>query len=276
MTTVKKWALVTGAASGIGKAIAELLADNGWGVYATDIDAKGLSFFKGKENIVTLKVDTTSEADVKRAVREIGKRETGLSALINNAGVFSPGPLMDFTQEHFERQFMINMFGTQRITRGLFPLILESKGRIITISSAAGFLATPFSGAYAASKHALEGWSDSLRRELIPHGVKVIVVAPGLIKTPLWVKDHDVRIERFKGSIFFEANRKKLEHEISMANEKGIEPSVVAKTVIESLNVVKPKTRYLVTENQMQYRLVKLIKLVSDDMLDDIIRKKMG
>lgn len=276
METEKKWALVTGAASGIGKAIAELLADNGWGVYATDIDAKGLTVFKDKGNIVAFKVDTTSETDVTRAAREIGKSVTGLSALINNAGVFSPGPLMDFPQEHFERQFMINMFGTQRITKGLFPLILESKGRIINISSAAGFLATPFSGAYAASKHALEGWSDSLRRELIPQGVKVIVIEPGLIKTPLWVKDRDERIERFKGSIFYEANRKKLEHEISMAHEKGIEPSEVARVVLEAINAAKPKTRYLITENQLQYKLVKLIKIISDTMLDSIIHKKMG
>jgi len=276
METEKKWALVTGAASGIGKAIAELLADNGWGVYATDVDAKGLTVFKDKGNIVAFKVDTTSETDVKRAAREIGKSVTGLSALINNAGVFSPGPLMDFPQEHFERQFMINMFGTQRITKGLFPLILESKGRIINISSAAGFLAAPFSGAYAASKHAMEGWSDSLRRELIPQGVKVIVIEPGLIKTPLWGKDRAERIERFKGSIFYEANRKKLEHEISMTNEKGIEPSAVARVVLEAISSAKPKTRYLITENQLQYKLVKLIKIISDTALDSIIHKKMG
>ncbi|OGR27996.1 MAG: hypothetical protein A2277_06980 [Desulfobacterales bacterium RIFOXYA12_FULL_46_15] len=276
MEIAKKWALVTGAASGIGKAIAELLSENGWGVYATDVDAKGLSVFKNRENIITLEVDTTSETDVKRAAREIGKSGTGLTALINNAGIFSPGPLMDFPQEHFEQQFMINIFGTQRITRGLFPLILKSKGRIINISSAAGFLATPFSGAYAASKHAIEGWSDSLRRELTPLGVKVIVIEPGLIKTPLWGKDHDERIERFKGSVFYEANRNKLEHEINMANEKGIDPLSVAKVVVESLNSVHPKTRYLITENQIQYRIVKLIKLISDTMLDGIIYKKMG
>lgn len=276
METNRRWALVTGAASGIGKAIVEHLADNGWGVYATDVDAKGLSAFKNNGSIVAFKVDTTSEPDVRKAVLEIGGSKTGLSALINNAGVFFPGPLADFPQERFERQFVINVFGTQRVTRELFPLILESKGRIINMSSAAGFLATPFSGAYAASKHAIEGWSDSLRRELKPYGIKVIVIQPGLIKTPLWGRDHDERIEQFKNSIFYEANRKKLEHEIGMAEEKGIEPSAVAKTVLESLNAAMPKTRYLVTEKQTQYKLVKLIKLASDGILDAIIHKKMG
>ena len=275
MKPIKKWALVTGAASGIGKAIAEYLSGNGWGVYATDIDLKGLSQFKKAENIRTIKIDTTKDPDVTRAVAFIQKQKTGLWALVNNAGVFFPGPLMDFPQKRFELQFEINLFGTQRITRAFFPLILESKGRIVNISSAAGFLATQFSGPYAASKHALEGWSDSLRRELIPHGVKVIVVEPGLIKTPLWRKEHHERIEQYKESIFYEANRKKLEHEIGAAGEKGIEPIDVARVVERSLLAANPKTRYLVTENQIQYRFVQLLKLLSERTLDKIILKKV-
>jgi NAD(P)-dependent dehydrogenase (short-subunit alcohol dehydrogenase family) len=275
MTAKKKWVLVTGAASGIGKAITEHLAGNGWGVFATDIDLKGLSQFKKAENIRTIKIDTTRDADVAKAVAFIQKQKNGLWALVNNAGVFFPGPLMDFPQKRFEQQFEINLFGTQRMTRHFFPLLLESRGRIINISSAAGFLAMQFSGPYAASKHALEGWSDSLRRELIPHGVTVIVVEPGLIKTPLWQKDTDERIRQYKGSIFYEENKKKIEHEIKSANEKGIGPEKVAQKVHEALASNKSKTRYLVTENQLQYRIVQLIKLFSDSILDNIIMKKM-
>jgi NAD(P)-dependent dehydrogenase (short-subunit alcohol dehydrogenase family) len=275
MTTVKKWALVTGAASGIGKAITDSLSCNGWGVYATDVDENGLSQFGKNENVRTIKIDTTKDADAVKAVAFIQKQHTGLYALVNNAGVFFPGPLMDFPQKRFERQFEINIFGTQRLARHFFPLLLESKGRIINISSAAGFLAMQFSGPYAASKHALEGWSDSLRRELIPLGVKVIVVEPGLIKTPLWNKDIDERIDQFQKSIFYEANRKKIEHEIRSANEKGIEPEGVARAVHKAIASAKPKTRYLVTENQLQYRVVQFIKLFSDTTLDKIIMKKM-
>lgn len=272
---MKNWVLVTGAASGIGKAITEYLAGSGWGVYATDIDEQGLSQFKKIENIRTIKIDTTKDTDVAWAVTFIQKQKTGVWALVNNAGVFFPGPLMEFPQKRFEQQFEINLFGTQRVTRQFFPLLLESKGRIINISSAAGFLAMQFSGPYAASKHALEGWSDSLRRELIPYGVKVIVVEPGLIKTPLWQKDTDERIRQFKGSIFFEANKKKIEHEIKSANEKGISPEKVARKVHEALASEKPRTRYLVTENQLQYRFVQLIKLFSDSVLDTLIMEKM-
>ncbi|MBP7736117.1 MAG: SDR family oxidoreductase [Spirochaetes bacterium] len=275
MTTARKWVLVTGAASGIGKAITEHLSGNGWGVYATDVDEKGLSQFGKNDNVRTIKIDTTNDADVIMAVAFIQKQQTGLYALINNAGVFFPGPLMDFPQVRFEQQFGINLFGTQRMTRHFFPLLLESKGRIINISSAAGFLAMQFSGPYAASKHAIEGWSDSLRRELIPHGVKVIVIEPGLIKTPLWQKDTDERIKQFEGSVFYDANKKKIEHEIIAAKEKGIGPEEVAVKVFEAITSEKPRTRYLVTENQLQYRFIQLLKLFSDSALDSIIMKKM-
>lgn len=275
METLKKWVLVTGAASGIGKAITEYISEKGWCVYATDVDEKELSQFKKNENIRTIKIDITKDEDVASAVKFIQKQETGLQALVNNAGVFFPGPLVDFPQERFERQFTINVFATQRITKTFFPLILESKGRIINISSAAGFLATPFSGPYAASKHALEGWSDSLRRELLSLGVTVIVIEPGLIKTPLWQKDTDERIGQFKGSIFYEANKKKIEHEIRLANEKGIVPEKVAQKVLDALASNKPKTRYLVTENQLQYRVIQLLRLFSDSTLDNLIMKKM-
>jgi NAD(P)-dependent dehydrogenase (short-subunit alcohol dehydrogenase family) len=147
---------VTGAASGIGKAITGNLYKNGWGVYATDIDEKGLSQFGKNENIRTIKIDTTKDTDVSMAVSFLQKQKTRLWALVNNAGVFFPGPLMDFPQKRFEQQFEINLFGTQRMTRLFFPLLLESRGRIINISSAAGFLATQFSGPYAVSKH--NGW----------------------------------------------------------------------------------------------------------------------
>ena len=275
METSKKWVLVTGAASGIGKAITECISEKGWCVYATDVDEKGLSQFKKNENIRTIKIDITKDEDVASAVKFIQKQKTGLKALVNNAGVFFPGPLVDFPQERFELQFNINVFATQRITKAFFPLILESKGRIINISSAAGFLATPFSGPYAASKHALEGWSDSLRRELLSLGVSVIVIEPGLIKTPLWIKDTNERIDQFKGSFFYEANKKKIEHEIKLANEKGIVPEKVAQKVHEALASIKPKTRYLVTENQFQYRVIQLLRLFSDSTLDNLIKKKM-
>lgn len=275
MGTERKWVLVTGAASGIGKTVTKLLSDNGWGVYATDIDEEGLSQFGWNENIQTIKIDITKDTEVTAAAEFVKKQNNGLWAIINNAGVFFPGPLMDFSQKRFEQQFEINLFGTQRMTKSFFPLLLESKGRIINISSAAGFLAMHYSGPYAASKHALEGWSDSLRRELIPYGVKVVIIEPGLIKTQLWQKDTDERIKQFEGSIFYEANKKKIEHEIHAANEKGIAPELVAFKVHEALIAEKPKTRYLITENQLQYRIVQLLKLISDSLLDYIIMKRM-
>ncbi len=275
MEKINKWAFVTGAASGIGKAITEHLADMGWGVYAADIVRKGLSHLAHNSKIMPLELDVTSDAHVKKAVRRISEHRIKLTALVNNAGVFFPGPLMDFSQLRFERQFAINLFGAQRITKALFPFLMESRGRIVNISSVAGFVATPFSGAYAASKHAIEGWSDSLRRELKPLGIDVVIIEPGLIKTALWQIDGNERLEHFNESILYGAYRKKLEHEMGMVSEIGIDPSVVAKTVGKALIASNPKPRYLVTENQLQYKLVKFLKLVSDRTLDKIIIKKL-
>lgn len=275
MEKIDKWAFVTGAASGIGKAITEHLIEMGWGVYAADIDHKGLSHLAQSSNTILLELDITSDTHVKKAVKRISEHRIKLTALVNNAGAFFPGPLMDFSQLRFEQQFAINLFGAQRITKALFPFMLESKGRIVNISSVAGFVATPFSGAYAASKHAIEGWSDSLRRELKLLGIDVVIIEPGLIKTALWQRDHNERLKHFKESILYEAYRKKLEHEIGLADEIGIEPSVVAKTVGKALVASKPKPRYLVTENQFQYKLVKFLKLVSDRSLDKFILKKL-
>jgi len=191
--------------------------------------------------------------------------------LVNNAGIFSPGPLMDLPIERLMQQFNVNVFGTHRMTKAFFPLLLKSMGRILNVSSVAGFVATPFSGPYASSKHAIEGWSDALRRELMPLGVKVIVVEPALINTPLWDRDLNGRIEQYRGSIFYEANRKKLEHEMAEAKAHGVKPEVVAEAIYQALTAPSPKTRYLVTNHPVQHRLVKFLP---DTVLDRVVEKE--
>jgi len=140
------------------------------------------------------------------------------------------------------------------------------------MSSVAGYAATPFSGPYASSKHALEGWSDSLRCELIPFGVKVIVVEPALINTPLWDKDSEGRIEQYRNTIFYEANRRKLEHETAEAKARGVHPDEVVKTIHRALTEKDPKTRYLVTNHPVLHRLVKILP---DKILDKLVVKDL-
>jgi hypothetical protein len=153
----------------------------------------------------------------------------------------------------------------------MFSLLLMSKGRIVNLSSLAGYVATPFSGPYASSKHAIEGWSDALRRELIPLGVKVVVVEPALINTPLWDRDLAGRIEQYRGSMFYEANRKKLEHEAAEAKAHGVQAEVVAQTVYRALISPYPKPRYLVSNHPVLHRLVRFLP---DRVLDRLVAKE--
>jgi len=271
---VKGCILVTGAASGIGKATVLTLAKKGFGVYATyatDKSQAELEKLREVGGIEAFKLDITNDGDVESAVAFIEEKGINLLALVNNAGIFSPGPLMEYPVERLIEQYNVNVFGTHRLTRALFPLLLKSRGRIVNVSSVAGFVATPFSGPYASSKHALEGWSDSLRRELMPWGVKVIVVEPALIDTPLWDKDIEGRIERYRGSIFYEANRKKLEQEAAEAKTRGVQPEIVAEAIHQAVTAPNPKPRYLVTNHPVQHRLVKILP---DTLLDRLVIKE--
>jgi NAD(P)-dependent dehydrogenase (short-subunit alcohol dehydrogenase family) len=267
----KQWVLVTGAASGIGRSAALLLARKGFGVYATDMSESELNNLSGEDGIVALKLDITNDNDVAQVLTFIEKQGTGLFGLVNNAGIFSPGPLMELPIERLMQQYSVNVFGTHRITKALFPLLLESGGRIVNMSSVAGYVATPFSGPYASSKHAVEGWSDALRRELLPLGVKVVVIEPALINTPLWDRDLEGRIEQYRGTIFYEANRKKLEHEAAEAKANGLKPEAVAETVYLTLTARNPKPRYLVSNSPGLHRLV---RFMPDTLLDRMATKE--
>ncbi len=269
--TREKWVLVTGAASGIGKATALLLAGRGFGVYATDVSGEDLNDLGRADGIEAIRLDITSDPDVRTAFDSVTEKGTGLFALVNNAGIFNPGPLMVMPMERFEKQYAVNVFGTQRITKAFFPLLLKSKGRNVNMSSVAGYVATPFSGPYASSKHALEGWSDALRRELIPLDVKVTVIEPALINTPLWNGDLEGRIEQYRGSVFYEANRRKLEHETAEAKDHGIRPEKVADAVYQALTVPKPKTRYLVSNQPILHGL---LRFFPDTLLDRLVVKE--
>jgi short-subunit dehydrogenase len=266
----KQWVLVTGAASGIGKATAILLSKNGFGVYAADLSLEELSDLRQENKIEPIRLDITDEKDVDKAFKLIDKKQTGLFALVNNAGIFNPGPLMELNIERLIEQYNVNVFGTHRVTKAFFPLLFSFRGRIVNISCVAGYVATPFSGPYASSKHAVEGWSDSLRRELLPLDVKVIIIEPALINTSIWDKDLDGRIEKYRNTIFYEANRKKLEQEAREAKQNGVQPEVVAEAIFKALTAPNPKSRYLVTNHRVLHRLVKFLP---DSFVDRLLTK---
>ncbi|MBD3256517.1 MAG: SDR family NAD(P)-dependent oxidoreductase, partial [Candidatus Lokiarchaeota archaeon] len=152
--------------------------------------------------------------------------------------------------------------------------LLESKGRIIMISSDSGFFATPFFGPYCSSKFALEGYSDSLRRELLIFGVKVVIIEPGRVNTSIWDKGEEslkILKEKLKGSIFEKYAKAVGEHAIKKGKTEGLNPKKIAELVHKILNHKNPKTRYLIAPDKMRYRI---IKILPDKMIDKKFKKE--
>jgi NAD(P)-dependent dehydrogenase (short-subunit alcohol dehydrogenase family) len=193
-----KSVLVTGASSGIGWGTVRVLLRQGFGVFGSvrrEEDARRLAGEFGSRFTPVI-FDVTDDAAIAAAAGQVRQMLDGerLAGLVNNAGIAVPGPLMELRIEDFRRQLAVNLLGQLAVTQAFLPLLgtdLGLKGpagRIIMMSSVAGRTGVAFLGPYAASKHALEGMSKSLRQELMMFGIDVIVVAPGSVATPIWDK----------------------------------------------------------------------------------------
>ena len=262
MTISNNYVLITGASSGIGRACAEYLASKGVKVYAGARKQDDINKLNKIENIIALEIDVTKQDTIDNAIDYIKTQGTGLDVLINNAGIARAGPLMELPIEDLYEQFEVNLFGLHRITKAVFPLLLESKGKIIMMSSDSGFFATPFFGPYCSSKFALEGYSDSLRRELLIFGVKVIIIEPGRVNTSIWQKGEEslkTLLERLKGSIFEKIAKEVGEYAIEKGKAEGLNPEEIAKLVHKIIHIEEPKTRYLIAPDKLRYRLIKLL-----------------
>jgi NAD(P)-dependent dehydrogenase (short-subunit alcohol dehydrogenase family) len=172
--------LITGSSSGIGRATASLFAEEGWTVYATarsEADVEDL-------DCRTDELDVTSGADIDRVVDRVIEETDRIDCLVNNAGYGQYGPLEDVPTDELHRQFDVNVYGPHRLTRAVLPhMRTREEGTIVNVASVSGRIATPGSGAYSASKFALEAMSDALRGELDRFGVDVVLVEPGPVET---------------------------------------------------------------------------------------------
>ena len=202
--------VITGASTGIGWATARLLLDRGFRVFGSvrkQADADRLRSEFGV-NFIPLLFDVTDEAAVLAAAREVRTALGGetLAGLVNNAGIAVAGPLLGLSADEFRRQLDVNVMGPVIATQAFAPLLgadpalTGPRGRIVMISSVAGKNGNPLTPAYAASKHAIEGLSESLRREMMLFGIDVIIVAPGAVKTPIWGKADEVDVSRYQNS----------------------------------------------------------------------------
>ena len=252
-----RYILITGASSGIGRTTTEFLAQNGFHVYAGARKEEDIKSLSQIPNVTPLKLDVTKNNEIENAFSLIKTSNTGLFAVINNAGIDVLGPLVDFNIEAFKVQLDVNLLGVHRIITKFFPLILKSEGRIINISSGMGLASVPFSGLYCASKAGLEAYTDSLRRELmlINRQIKVIIIEPGIVKTSIWKKDYPKDIE---SSLFHESYLKWQKINVSPyeSNKKSLNPDVIARKIHIALMKKRPKLRYLVTEKNFLYRIL--------------------
>jgi len=241
--------LVTGASSGIGEATALHLRELGFDPVAAvrkDEDAERLE----AGGLRTVRIDVTNVDSIAAARADLG--DGPLAGLVNNAGIAVAAPLEFLPLDQLRQQLEVNLIGQVAVTQQFLPALRAGRGRIVNVSSIGGRVALPLVGAYNASKFALEAVSDSLRRELPSHGVDVIVIEPGGVKTPIWRKGDELateltadmppEAERLYGRLI-EALRKQT---AKIATETGIEPREVAEAIGRALTAKRPRARYLV------------------------------
>jgi NAD(P)-dependent dehydrogenase (short-subunit alcohol dehydrogenase family) len=275
--------VVTGVSTGIGWGITKVLIQHGFRVFGSvrkTQDAERLSKEFGA-GFVPLLFDVTDEEGVQAAaqqVREQLNRET-LFGLVNNAGIAVPGPLMYLPTDDFRHQLEVNLVSILIVTKAFLPLLgsdrsLQGKpGRIINISSVGGKAGGPFLGAYAASKHALEGFSESLRRELMLYGIDVIIIGPGSVATPIWDKAEKADISMYANTEYAEAARRLQKYMIE-DGRKGYPPEKVGEVVRDALTASKPRVRYAVVPGNFLSRLIPV--LLPKRVLDRIIARNLG
>jgi NAD(P)-dependent dehydrogenase (short-subunit alcohol dehydrogenase family) len=254
-----KTVVVTGASSGIGYATCEHLIRNRYFVFGTvrsPRDGERLRNTFG-EMFIPLELDVTNPEQIVVAVARVREHLRGnkLSALVNNAGVAIVGPLEHLTAEQLRMQIEVNVVGVFAVTQAFLPLLgtetqlKGESGKIINISSVAGKKGTPFSGAYVASKHALEGMSESWRQELMIHGIDVVIVGPGVVDTPIWEKHVAQNIERFNETIYWPSMQELLTISRSYV-KRGYKPAKVAKVIVQAIEHRRARVRYAVVPNR--------------------------
>ena len=267
---------MTGASTGIGEATALHLKELGFDSVAAvrkKEDAERLAV----SGLRTVKLDVTDEGSIAAARTDLG--DGPLAGLVNNAGIAVAAPLEFLPVDQLRHQLDVNLVGQVAVTQAFLPALRAGRGRIVNVSSIGGRVATPLLGAYNASKFGLEAVSDSLRRELYPHGVDVIVVEPGGVKTPIWrkgdelasqlIEDMPTEAGRLYGSMIAALRRETTK----IATETGIEPRGVAEVIGRALTAKRPRARYLVGRDAKLRGPV--AALLPDRVMDRIVARAM-
>jgi NAD(P)-dependent dehydrogenase (short-subunit alcohol dehydrogenase family) len=245
--------LVTGASTGIGRKTAELLASRGFFVYAGARKAADLAELDAIDNMQSIRLDVTIQAEIDAAVETVRAEGRGLYGLINNAGVAVIAPLIEVDEEEMLFQMDVNVMGPYRVTKAFAPLIIESRGRISTTGSLSGFVTWPLGGPYTMSKHAVEAYSDVLATEMASFGVRVSVIEPGNYNSQIFpnlMQRMEERGYTTEGSLY----KEQIDGLMSRV-EAGLdepEPDDVAEAFYHAMSDEDPKSHYLVVPIQRE------------------------
>jgi NAD(P)-dependent dehydrogenase (short-subunit alcohol dehydrogenase family) len=259
--------LVTGASTGIGRATALRLDASGWQVFAgvrKEADAEALRE-AGSPRLTPLTLDVTEPEQIAAAAERIeAEAEGGLDGLVNNAGVAVPGPLETIPLEDFRRQIEVNLVAYVAVTQAMLDQIRRAEGRVVFLSSIGGRMAFPFGGPYHASKFGTEAIGDVFRQELRPWGLRVSIVEPGSIDTPIWERGQrtatDIAARSPKTEMLYGNAIERFRKVIEDTAARGIPPEKVAAAIAHALESSRPKARYLVgLDAKLQARLKPLI-----------------
>jgi len=271
--------LVTGASRGLGRDMAQVLAEDGFTVFAgvrTPADFERMA--AASPNVVPLHLDVTNADQIAEAVRAVSLHTDRLDGLVNNAGVFIPGPFEQLPMADLVETFRVNVFGVVAVTQAFLPLVRSARGRIVLVSSMSGRVSVPGVSAYSASKAALTALADAMRLELEPWGIRTVLVEPGALAT-------DIRV---RGVERWEARQRGLPAEgreqyapllarwktlLEGAEPTAGSPGYAASAVREALTSLSPKTRYAAGPDAEQFLA---LASLPDDERDRALRGLFG
>ena len=275
--------VVTGVSTGIGWGVTRVLLQHGLRVFGSVRKAQDAERLSGEfgEAFVPLLFDVTDEAAVMAAAEQVRDQLNGgtLFGLVNNAGIAVPGPLMHLPTDAFRYQLEVNLVSVLIVTKAFLPLLGADRslrgrpGRIINVSSVSGKIGYPFVGAYAASKHGLEGFSETLRRELMLYGIDVIIIGPGSVATPIWDKAEQADVSLYAATDYVESARRAQKFMIQ-TGRRGLPAERVGEVVHQALTSPRPKVRYAIVRENALRRV--LISLLPKRVIDTVIARNLG
>ncbi len=260
-----KVTLVTGASSGIGREIAQLLAQRGARVFGTARNPKSANPIPGVELV---RMDVTDDVSVNEAIQGIVQNAGPIEVLVNNAGYGLTGALEETTVQEARDQFETNFFGVLRVTNAVLAGMRQAGyGRIVNISSVVGFIPAPFMGMYTASKHAVEGYTETLDHEVRQFGVRAMLVQPSYTKSNINQNEKSAQTHLAAYAV----HRRRMHEVVANGIKHGDEPQLVAETVRRAVTATSPRLRYPVGKGVLLSRLRRFAPVA---LFDRAIRKE--